>query len=268
MDDYDISYETIVLDDDDERMKFYANINKEERPKKKVNTVPQIYINGERYNGYNELLRLLRPRYNHEKLHELTKMVTYNLNRVIDVNFYPTEKTHTSNKLHRPIGIGIQGLADTFAIMEYSFDDDEARTLNKEIFETIYHASLEASCEIAEQRKVAMNELHQQSGFWTYGSSYEDSGEYTCDDEIILSKLNYYKPTPEEMNLPSEHKGAYSSFEGSPLSEGIFQFDMWNVTPTERYNWEELKMRVKKHGTRNSLLLAPIYCFYKSNSRK
>jgi ribonucleoside-diphosphate reductase alpha subunit len=89
------------------------------------------------------------PVFNYEKLHEISKIVTYNLNRIIDVNFYPTPKTELSNKRHRPIGIGVQGLADVFMQMNLPFACDEAKQMNKQIFETIYHAALERSCEIA-----------------------------------------------------------------------------------------------------------------------
>ena len=145
-----------------------------------------------------------KPFYNFEKLHSISRVVTYNLNKVIDVNYYPTEKTKQSNNKHRPIGIGVQGLADTFILMNYVFDSSEAKQLNKDIFETIYHAALEESCSVA--------------------------------------KLD----------------GPYSSFNGSPASQGILQFDMWNVIPSNRYNWDKLKNDIHEHGLRNSLLLAPM----------
>lgn len=145
------------------------------------------------------------PSYNFEKLHEISKIVTNNLNKVIDVNFYPTEKTNTSNMRHRPIGIGVQGLADTFIQMGYTFESEEAKTLNKHIFETIYHGALEKSCEIA-----------------------------TVD-------------------------GPYETFYGSPAANGVLQFDMWNVEPTqERYDWVGLKEKIKNNGLANSLLMAPM----------
>jgi ribonucleoside-diphosphate reductase alpha subunit len=144
------------------------------------------------------------PTYDFEKLHSVSRVVTHNLNRVIDVNYYPTDKTKNSNMLHRPIGIGVQGLADTFIQMNYVFDSVEARQLNKDIFETIYHAALEESCSIAQT------------------------------------------------------DGYYSSFNGSPASKGILQFDMWNIQPSDRYNWNELKDHIKSYGLRNSLLLAPM----------
>ena len=145
--------------------------------------------------------------FDYELLHSVTRTVTYNLNRIIDVNFYPTDKTRRSNKRHRPIGIGVQGLADVFMLMNTTFTSDTARLINKRIFETIYHAALTESCHLAKT------------------------------------------------------DGAYETFDGSPASEGILQFDMWDVNPSateERYNWEELKEDIKMYGLRNSLLVAPM----------
>ena len=143
--------------------------------------------------------------FNHKKLHAITKMITKNLNKVIDRNFYPTESAKRSNMRHRPIGIGVQGLADVFIMCGLPFDSEKSRDLNAHIFETMYHAGLEASCELA------------------------------------------------------EIDGAYETFAGSPASQGILQFDMWDRTPrfSGLYDWEATRTRVKK-GIRNSLLLAPM----------
>ena len=144
-------------------------------------------------------------RFDHQKLYEITKVVTRNLNKVIDVNYYPVKEARTSNMRHRPIGIGIQGLADAFIMLRMPFESDEARGLNKDIFETIYYAAMETSMELAKE------------------------------------------------------EGPYETFKGSPVSKGIFQFDMWNVTPDSgRWDWNALKKEVKKNGVRNSLLLAPM----------
>jgi ribonucleoside-diphosphate reductase alpha chain len=141
----------------------------------------------------------------YEELHKVSRIVTNNLNRVIDVNYYPTPKTQRSNFRHRPVGIGVQGLADVFMMMGLPFHSDEAKLINKRIFETIYHAALEKSCELA---------------------------------------MRY---------------GPYETFAGSPASQGILQFDMWKVDPTnDRYDWTELKRRIMKYGIRNSLLMAPM----------
>jgi ribonucleoside-diphosphate reductase alpha chain len=143
--------------------------------------------------------------FDHQKLYEITKVATRNLNKVIDVNYYPVPEARNSNMRHRPIGIGIQGLADAFIKLRMPFDSEEASGLNKDIFETIYFAAMEASMEIA---KV---------------------------------------------------EGPYETFKGSPVSKGIFQFDMWGVTPESgRWDWENLKKEVKKNGVRNSLLVAPM----------
>jgi ribonucleoside-diphosphate reductase alpha chain len=142
--------------------------------------------------------------FDHQKLFEVTYVITKNLNKIIDRNFYPVEEARRSNMRHRPIGIGVQGLADAFILLRMPFDSNEAKKLNKEIHETIYYASMTASKDLA---KV---------------------------------------------------DGAYESYEGSPVSQGIFQFDMWGVTPSSRWEWDILKDEVKKHGVRNSLLLAPM----------
>ena len=143
-------------------------------------------------------------KFNFEKLLEVTQIITRNLNKIIDNNYYPLEETRRSNFRHRPIGIGVQGLADVFMLLGLPFESDVAKILNKNIFETIYYAALVASKNIAKEL------------------------------------------------------GAYETFEGSPLSKGIFQFDMWNVQPSDRYNWDALRAEIKEHGVRNSLLLAPM----------
>ena len=179
--------------------------------------------------------------FNYDRLHDITKVITNNLNRVIDVNFYPTKKTKTSNFKHRPIGIGIQGLADTFVLMDIPFHSEEAKEVNKLIFETIYHASLEKSNEISIERTNIIKELIKGPRLHLLEFIHEE--EYS-----ILSKRE------KNHNL----LGAYSSFEGSPASQGILQFDMWNVSPSERYEWSALKESIIKYGLRNSLLIAPM----------
>jgi ribonucleotide reductase alpha subunit len=178
--------------------------------------------------------------FDYSKLHEVTKVVTNNLNRVIDINFYPTEKTKNSNLKHRPIGIGVQGLADAFILMDIPFHSEEAKNVNKLIFETIYHGALEKSNEISIQRTYNIKTLKNSDR--SYLLDYVDRCEYN----VIKSRTN-----PDLF-------GAYSSFEGSPASRGILQFDMWNVTPSERYDWTSLKESIIKYGLRNSLLVAPM----------
>jgi ribonucleotide reductase alpha subunit len=185
-----------------------------------------------------------KPYFDFEELHKIAKIVAYNLNQIIDVNFYPTEKTEKSNMRHRPIGIGVQGLADAFFKMNLAFTSDEAQQLNKDIFETIYHASVETSNEIAISRYNIVNEKRYKK---------------TVVDTSVYEIFNDFEK--EMWSLMDEKKttiGSYSTFEGSPMSKGVFQFDMWNVTPSNRYDWEELKTSVMTYGIRNSLLMAPM----------
>ena len=184
--------------------------------------------------------------FDYEKLHQVAKVVTYNLNRIIDVNFYPTEKTRRSNLRHRPIGIGVQGLADVFMMLDLPFSADKSKQINRDIFETIYHAALEQSCEIAEARFKLLEPLALDDDF---------SDRLHIDDHVALKRhTNAY----EEPLLHTAFRGAYSSFVGSPASRGELQFDMWGVIPGDRYDWATLKTRIRAHGIRNSLLLAPM----------
>lgn len=142
--------------------------------------------------------------YDFEKLYEVARTVTRNLNKIIDVNYYPIQEARNSNMRHRPIGIGVQGLADAFIMMRYPFDSREAKQLNRDIFETIYFAAVTESC------------------------------------------------------LMAKEQGAYSTFAGSPMSQGQFQFDLWGVRPSNRWDWEGLRKEVMESGVRNSLLVAPM----------
>lgn len=142
--------------------------------------------------------------YDFNKLHEVVQVVVRNLNRTIDRNHYPVEEARRGNTRHRPIGLGVQGLADAFLALRYPFESDEAKRLNIQIFETIYHAALTASVNLAKE------------------------------------------------------EGAYETYEGSPVSQGILQYDMWNREPTDLWDWDTLKAEIAKHGVRNSLLVAPM----------
>ena len=197
--------------------------------------------------------------YDYEQLHKVTKIVTTNLDKIISINFYPTDKTKTSNILHRPIGIGVQGLADTFALMDIPFHSEEAKTVNKYIFETIYHAALERSNEIAKERLEGMREIKLSR--MTRNTYEGDRRGLGFETEYIKGLISLYEPINEELNnLQDHHLGSYSTFEGSPASKGILQFDMWNVDPTKhgRYDWNALKENIVNYGLRNSLLLAPM----------
>ena len=175
--------------------------------------------------------------FNYEKLHEVVKVITKNLNKVIDKNFYPIEKGRVSNLKNRPIGIGVQGLADVFMILKKPFESKEASDINKEIFETIYHAAVESSMELSRKRFNIINKILAKE-------SYEDINNYVNEFEI--------------KNMTSKYCGAYSTFEGSPISEGLFQFDLWDEKPSDRYDWDKLRNDIKEFGIRNSLLLSPM----------
>ncbi len=142
--------------------------------------------------------------FDHKELFQVTYVVTKNLNKIIDGNSYPVKEAEYSNKKNRPIGIGVQGLADVFALMRHPFDSSEARQINRDIFETIYFAALTASCDLAKM------------------------------------------------------EGPYESYHGSLVSQGYLQFDMWDVTPSDRWDWSALRIEIAKHGLRNSLLIAPM----------
>jgi len=204
--------------------------------------------------------------FNYEHLHRVTKVVTANLDKIIDVNFYPTEKTRRSNFLHRPIGIGVQGLADVFALMDIPYHSAEAITVNKLIFETIYHGALERSNEIAISRKLDMisimdiNKYDEKYKVDIFETMEKDCRTYkTSLSDNVGELVNKVKPVRAEMDISDKNvAGSYSSFVGSPASKGVLQFDMWNVTPSERYDWNAIKKSIQENGIRNSLLLAPM----------
>jgi ribonucleoside-diphosphate reductase alpha subunit len=263
-----VSHEYIEINEEQDRKDFYNKISNEENLDIPINTMPQIFINGKRIGGYIELTNIIRPTFNYDKLHKVTKVITKNLNKVIDLNFYPTEKTRLSNFKHRPIGIGVQGLADVFTMMNLPFESDKSREINKKIFETIYHASLEASCEESQNRYNGIAELikYYKKNRFVFKDNSKTCRDYDIinvnsneDSNHLKELLNKFKPIKDElMNDTDSCLGAYSSFIGSPASDGILQFDLWNVEPSNRYDWDLLKYNIKKYGLRNSLLVAPM----------
>ncbi len=164
-------------------------------------TFPQIYYGKKHIGGFNELIKYTADKYNFEDLWNTAYIATKNLNKIIDINYYPTDEAKVSNNKHRPVGLGIQGLADTLVRMKINYDSEEAVTFNSDMMETIYHAAITASKDI------------------------------------------------------SKEVGSYSTFENSPLSQGLFQFDLWGVQ-SDRYNWNELRNEIKLYGVRNSLVTA------------
>ena len=184
--------------------------------------------------------------FNFKKLHDVVKVIVKNLNKVIDINFYPVEKARISNLKHRPIGIGVQGLADVFMILEYPFESDEAKELNKYIFETIYHAAVESSMELSKKRNKIITDILENN---------KNISKNVNEFEKDISK---YVNEFEKDIINKKYKGAYTSFEGSPISQGLFQFDLWNEKPTDRYDWNKLRDDIKTYGIRNSLLISPM----------
>ncbi len=220
-------------------------------------TFPKIYRDGNiLIGGYTELVDYLKPVYNYQKLKDLSKVLTYNLNKIIDYNYYPIPETKRSNERHRPIGIGVQGLANVFYEMKIPFDSDESKEVNQKIFESIYYGSLEASMEIARDREEGMRKLK-------IGAHQLDNDPNYVSDEFITSEELYQlrselKPLEIELER-DEYLGTYSSFIGSPLYHGKLQFDLWNETvDNSLFDWDTLRVEIKKYGVRNSLLVAPM----------
>ena len=258
-----ILFKEIIIETEDEFTAIKEKYN--------INTVPQLIDDGKLIGGFNTVLDILRNKFDYEKLHKVTKVLTNNLNRVIDINFYPTEKTKRSNLHHRPIGLGVQGLADVFIMMDIPFHSDLAKEVNKNIFETIYHAALEKSNEISKERNEKMALLkNEYLTTWSFKDTHDLCQEYIVYDintassskaiqneEMIKTLLDVYKPIRKEIERNGVVYGSYSSFYGSPASKGVLQFDMWGITP-DRYNWAKLKADIIRSGLRNSLLVAPM----------
>ena len=208
--------------------------------------------------GLPKFVNDLDKTFDYDLLHKVVKVVTRNLDRVIDINFYPTKKTTRSNLLHRNIGIGVQGLADVFIMMDVPFHSDQAKEINNFIFETIYHAALEQSYELANDRYDDMREL-QQTLRNHLSFKNKDPDHIFYFESTEHRKYNKLQANIKEIQLPGQWAGAYSSFPGSPASKGILQYDMWtSEMPDTRYNWTLLKNCIQNRGLRNSLLVAPM----------
>jgi len=221
LDDHEIAYEKIT--------------------KHEYRMVPQIFFGKEHIGGYTDLVRYLRPMINTERLRNVCHTIVRNLNRVIDVNYYPVEETRRSNFRHRPLGIGVQGLADFFFKMRIPFESEEAKYANKMLFELIQFYCLEASCEIAEERENIVLQ---------YRAQFEK-----VEDTYVWNNHTF---TEEEMKL-TEYMGAYATFHGSPLSKGVFQFESMGGSVNDtmlKEKWNHLRERIMLHGVRNSLMVA------------
>ena len=223
-------------------------------------TYPQIVLNDKLIGGWSDLYYYVKGTFDFEKLYSVAYSATESLNNVIDINHYPVSQAKLSNMKHRPIGLGIQGLADVLALLKIPFDSEEALELNAKIMETIYLASITSSNDIAKSRYEGMNKLilyfHKVYEF-APPEFYENT--YMIDDDELNKLYHDLKPNKYELdNLPSTISGSYSTFEGSPFSYGKFQFNLWSNDIKLYYpdKWEELRKNVIKYGTRNSLLTA------------
>lgn len=262
-----LPYEVILLDDDDTRNAFFDKINRTDtdnistsssdcvggacdvvsaNANRKYRSVPQVFVNGNHIGGFDALYRWFRPRFNFQRLMDMTKVVTGNLNKVIDLNFYPVPETELSNKRHRPLGIGVQGLADVYARLRMPFDSEEASQLNREIFACIYYASCMASVELATAHREAIRQVQEAP---------------LANRSDLMKRLRVHSE-----DLETRFPGAYATFEGSPIQQGKFQFDLWGQKPLEevgesvriRLDWDSLRRQIQTQGMRNSLLLAPM----------
>jgi ribonucleoside-diphosphate reductase subunit M1 len=211
----------------------------------------------EHIGGWAELYKYTAASYDYKKLYDIAYTATINLDKVIDINYYPVPQAKLSNMKHRPIGLGIQGLADALVQLRVPFESDEAVDFNAKIMETIYIASITASNDIAKSRFSDMAKLCNIMTKFKYPEFYDSS--YIHKNEEINELYHKLRPNKYELERTDLHNttlGAYSSFVGSPFSQGIFQHDMWNVEPFYKEEWSKLRGSVMKYGTRNSLLTA------------
>ena len=246
-----ILYNEIILDQKKDRIELYEKIHEEED--KLIDIMPQIYVNGEYLGGFLDLYNHIKPTFNYDKLEEICSILTMNLNNIIDNNFYPLEETKRSNFRHRPIGIGVQGLANVFYLMGLSFDSPEAKLINEKIFEHIYYGSMKKSMEISKEREELFIKLKsymvETDGLRFPQEYYSLKDELNCTTEEL-----------DKLFKGDKYYGSYLTFEGSPASKGVLQFDLWNEKPSDEmlYKWNILKEDIVKYGLRNSLCVAPM----------
>ncbi len=232
-----LKYNKIVLDDDEARHAMYADL------RVKYDTVPQILI-GETYiGGYTDFVEYSKPRIDYGRLEKICDILVRNLNRVIDINYYPVPETERSNFKMRPLGIGVQGFAQMLLKMGYSFESNDAKILNKQVFEAMQYYCLNASCSIARERYAVMESVEfKEYTKRNVKTRFEYNGDYFTSDEVISGL------------------GAYERFRGSPLSKGIFQHEKYGVPANSLFlgkeKWDTLRTDIMKYGVRNSLLVA------------
>ena len=219
----------------------------------KVNTYPQIFMGNKHIGGWTELYKFTRAKFDYNNLYNVAYSATINLDKIIDINYYPVIEAKKSNLSHRPIGLGIQGLADALVQMRIPFESEEAVEFNFKYMETIYLASMTASNDIAKSRYENMKILMNKEFPEYYDKNYIDK-----DHNELYHSL---KPSRCELNksIDSTTIGAYSTFDGSPLSQGLFQWSLWDISEEDlvyKEKWQKLKKEVIKYGVRNSLTTA------------
>ena len=258
-------YEEIVLDDREERMVLYKELSK--KLNKEVNSVPQIFIKkineSEYIGGYDELKEYMKPEFDFEMLRETCKILVRNLNKVVDLNYYPVPETKRSNFRHRPLGIGVQGFADMLFKLRFPFESDEAKKINQEIFENIYFACLEESMNISKRRY----EIMHTEDFFIWATSINENSHPDLDPDLIMETYQTEKFTLKEIQIYLKNRldphlknfvGSYTTFVGSPLYQGKFSFNLHNKSSNfiDPKKWEELRTQIQTYGVRNSLLTA------------
>lgn len=222
----------------------------DELKEKDIKELPVILYGDKKLTSFNELFMLTRNSYDYDKLEEVAYTAAINLDHVIDVNYYPVIETKYSNMRHRPIGVGIQGLADALVKMKIQFDSDESTEFNKRMMESIYYACVKASVDLAKSRHDKMKKL--------IDSKVNIPDYYESTFNLVDKELNtiYHELLPCKCEMANKFPGSYSTYEGSPFSRGILQFDMWNLKPTMTEKWDELKKEMAIYGVRNSQLTA------------
>lgn len=261
LDNNKISFKKIMVEKDDDNYNLLKSKAKD--PFAKI-TFPQIYHNEKLIGGMEELWQYFGKEFDYQKLWSVAYHTTINLDKVIDLNHYPTVEGRRSNMKHRPIGLGVQGLADVLAMMRIPYASDKTLEINKNIFGTIYHASLQASTDIAKEREegIKLIQAHLKNHPRTIieGEFYDPS--FTCHPKKIEKLYHQLKPHSTELLLES-FQGAYSTFNGSPFSQGKLQYHLWNQEPIDisiitksDKSWTKLIEQIKTYGTRNSLLTA------------
>ena len=246
-----ILYNEIILRCCTDRTKLYMSIDDKEGIL--VNVIPQIYVNDKYLGGFLELYDYIKPTYDFDGLEKVSSILTLNLNNIIDNNYYPIESTRTSNFRHRPIGIGVQGLPNVFYELGIPFDSDEAKELNEKIFEHIYYGSMKKSMEISKEREQLFIKLKSYM-------SETDTLRFPDDYYALKEDLNATSEELDKLYKSDKYLGSYSTFEGSPASKGLLQFDLWGSNPSDEMldKWNNLKQDIIKYGLRNSLCIAPM----------